>query len=485
MKQAAPAPAPRALRALTLTASGGTFLAMLDSTVTNLAVPDLQRDFADASLSALSWVISGYAVVFAALLASAGLLADVMGRRRLFAGGIITFTVASLLCALAPNLPVLIAMRMVQGAGAAAMIPASLAILLLDGPAEHRVRSIGVWSAASAFAAAVGPSVGGLLVDSLGWRSVFYINLPFGILLTAAALTRLPAPAPAPAARRFPDPLGTVCVTLGVGALTLGITEGPDWGWLDPRTLAVFAAGVLAIGVLVPRSLRHPAPAVQMSLLGHRPFAVTNVVSLLYGMAQYPWLLASVLCLTNVWHYSELEAGLAMTPGAVTASVAALGMSRLAPRLGGPRTAAIAGMAVFLACGVWLVLALGDRPAFWSLWFPVASLAGIGMGLVTMGTSASAAFSAPPARFATASGLNTTARQFGGALGVAAFAVLVGGQRTISGSDVFTSVFVFSTVVVAFGLVLTVLGLRPAPPPQPAAAAADSAAAAQESARPQ
>ncbi|MFB7906861.1 DHA2 family efflux MFS transporter permease subunit [Kitasatospora sp. NPDC056076] len=490
MKQTASAQAQRGTLALTLTASGGTFLAMLDSTVTNLAVPDMQHDFTSASLPALSWVISGYAVLFAALLTSAGLLADVLGRRRLFVGGIITFTLASLLCALAPSLPVLVATRMLQGAGAAAMIPASLAILLLDGPADQRVKSIGIWSAASAFAAAVGPSVGGVLVESLGWRSVFYINLPFGVLLTVAALTRIPRTVVDPAARRFPDPLGTVLLTLGIGALTLGITEGSDWGWLDLRTLAVFVAGVLAVGVVVPRSLRHRSPAIDLSLLGHRPFAVTNLVSLLYGMAQYPWLLASVICLTNVWHYSELDAGLAMTPGAVTASVAALAMSRLAPKVGGPRTVAIAGLAVFLVCGVWLVLGLGDTPAFWTLWFPVASLAGIGMGLVTMGTAASAAFSAPPVRFATASGLNTTARQFGGALGIAAFAVFVDGHRKVDSASVFTSVFVFSTVVVVIGLVLAVVALRPAPPaaavPAPAAppAGADGTPSTRESAQP-
>ncbi|MEU0430698.1 MFS transporter [Streptomyces sp. NPDC006290] len=460
--------------AVTLTASGGTFLAMLDSTVTNLAVPDLSKDFATASLPDLSWVISAYAVFFAALLVPAGRLSDVLGRRRLFLLGIGIFTGASLLCGLAPSLPVLIATRALQGAGAAAMIPASLAILLLDGPTDQRVKSIGVWSAASAFAAAVGPSVGGVLVDLFGWRSVFYVNLPFGVLLIFAAVRLLPRAAGSEE-RRIPDPLGTLMVALAVGVMTLGVTEGGTWGWWDGRTLACLVGGAaLAVGAVL-RSRKHPVPAIETSLLGNRPFAVTNVVSLLYGMAQYPWLLVSVLYLTGSWHYSELKAGFAMTPGAVAASVAALAMSRLAPRLGGPRVVTLSGLLIFEACGLWLVFGLTGTPSFLTFWLPAGCLAGIAMGAVTMGTSAAAALSAPPTRFAAASGMNTTARQFGGALGIAALAVIMQ-QRTEDGGgaslDPYTGVFVFSTVAVGVALVISLFWLRLTPPPQTAAGAA-------------
>ncbi|WP_327344219.1 DHA2 family efflux MFS transporter permease subunit [Streptomyces europaeiscabiei] len=459
--------------AVTLTASGGTFLAMLDSTVTNLAVPDLAKDFSSASLSGLSWVISAYAVLLAALLVPAGRLSDVLGRRRLFLLGIGIFTTASLLCGIAPNLPVLIATRALQGAGAAAMIPASLAILLLDGPADQRVKSIGLWSAASAFAAAVGPSVGGVLVDLFGWRSVFYVNLPFGLLLIFAAIRLLPRTAGSED-RRIPDPLGTLLVALAVGAMTLGVTEGGTWGWWDGRTLACVVGGAALAVVAVLRSRKHPVPALETTLLGNRTFAVTNVVSLLYGMAQYPWLLVSVLYLTGSWHYSELKAGFAMTPGAVAASVAALALSRLAPRLGGPRVATLAGLLAFVVCGLWLVLGLTDTPSFLTFWLPAGCLAGIAMGAATMGTSAAAALSAPPTRFAAASGMNTTARQFGGALGIAALAVIMQ-QRIEDGGtnlDAYTGVFAFSTVVAGMALVISLFWLRITPPPVAAASAA-------------
>lgn len=471
MTMSEPANKRRGHLAVTLTASGGTFLAMLDSTVTNLAVPDLSKDFPTASLPDLSWVISAYAVMFAALLVPAGRLSDVLGRRRLFLLGIGIFTAASLLCGIAPNLPVLIITRGLQGVGAAAMIPASLAILLLDGPADQRVKSIGLWSAASAFAAAVGPSVGGVLVDLFGWRSVFYVNLPFGVLLIFAAVRLLPRPADS-GKRQIPDPLGTLLVALAVGAMTLGVTEGGSWGWWDARTLACLVGGAAGGVVAVGRSRKHPAPALEASLLANRSFAVTNVVSLLYGMAQYPWLLVSVLYLTGSWHYSELEAGFAMTPGAVAASVAALAMSRLAPRLGGPRGATLAGLTAFLACGLWMVLGLTDTPAFLAFWLPAGCLAGIGMGAATMGTSAAAALSAPPTRFAAASGMNTTARQFGGALGIAALAVIM--QQSVGdgggkGLDPYANVFAFCTVVAGLALVISVFWLRVAVPPQPQA----------------
>ncbi|MBT2488414.1 MFS transporter [Streptomyces sp. ISL-96] len=472
MTTSEPANKRRGYLAVTLTASGGTFLAMLDSTVTNLAVPDLSRDFPTASLPDLSWVISAYAVMFAALLVPAGRLSDVLGRRRLFLLGIGIFTAASLLCGIAPNLPVLIVTRGLQGIGAAAMIPASLAILLLDGPADQRVKSIGLWSAASAFAAAVGPSVGGVLVDLFGWRSVFYVNLPFGILLIFAAVRLLPRPADS-GKKQIPDPLGTLLVALAVGATTLGVTEGGSWGWWDARTLACLVGGAAGGVVAVLRSRKHPAPALEASLLGNRSFAVTNVVSLLYGMAQYPWLLVSVLYLTGSWQYSELKAGFAMTPGAVAASVAALAMSRLAPRLGGPRGATLAGLTAFVACGLWMVFGLTEDPSFLAFWLPAGCLVGIGMGASTMGTSASAALSAPPTRFAAASGMNTTARQFGGALGIAALAVIMqqsmgdGGGR---GLDPYAHVFAFSTVVAGLALVISVFWLRVAVPPQAQAA---------------
>jgi EmrB/QacA subfamily drug resistance transporter len=440
---------------------------MLDSTVTNLAVPNVRDAFPGTSVTGVSWIITAYAVLFAALLAPSGKLADALGRRRLFVAGIGLFTLASLACALAPGLPFLIAARAVQGAGAAAMIPASLAILLLDGPAGRRAGSIGIWSAASAIGAAAGPAAGGLLVELSGWRAVFVINIPIGVVLVIAALRLLDAPGRA-SFDRIPDPLGTALIALGIGALTLGVTEGGDWGRLAPRTLATFAFGLAALACAVRRSRRHPKPALDAALWGNRTFTATNVTSVLYGMAQYTFMLVGILYVTDVWRYSVLEAGLSNTPGAVAASIIAVGLGRYAAKLGGPRFAVLFGLTVFLAAAVWLTVGLTEEPAFLTLWLPAAVLTGVGMGAATMGTSAAAVLSAPPAMFATASGLNNTARQFGGALGIAAMAaILEQSGRSGSATDPYGDVYLFCAVLLVLALAIAAVWVRLAPPPSP------------------
>jgi EmrB/QacA subfamily drug resistance transporter len=315
---------------------------MLDSTVTSLAVPNLHQNFPTASLTGLSWVISGYAVMFAAWLAPAGRISDALGRRRMFVLGTGLFALASLGCAVAPSLPVLIAARVVQGAGAAAMIPASLAILLLDGPSDRRAGSIGIWAATSAFAAAIGPGIGGILVDAFNWRAVFVINIPFVIVLIISARRLLDPPAKASAAQ-LPDWLGTLLIALGIASVTLGVTEGGTWHWSNVKTLASLIAGLLVIAAALARSRTQPVPAIDTSLWGSRTFTASNVVSLLYGMAQYPFMLVGVLFVIDAWHYSVLQAGFANTPGAVSAGIIAIIMGRMSARLGGPRFVTIFG----------------------------------------------------------------------------------------------------------------------------------------------
>lgn len=461
--------------AVMLTASGGAFLAMLDSTVTNLAIPNLKQDFPGVPVTELSWVISSYAVLFAAFLAPAGKLADALGRRRLFVIGIGLFTLASLACAVAPNMPFLIAMRAIQGAGAASMIPASLAILLLDGPADRRTSSIGLWSAASAVGAALGPSVGGVLVDVSSWRAVFLINLPFGVVLIVAALRLLDRPAKI-SLDRVPDPLGILLIIIGVGSLTLGVTEGGDWGWTGAKTLASFAVGVVALVYALVRAGRQRVPAIDTGLWSNRTFTAVNVVSLLYGMAQYPFMLVGVLYVTDIWRYSELQAGLSNTPGAVSASIIAVVLGRVAAKIGGPRSATLFGLVVFGVCSVWLIFGLTTSPSFVSLWLPASLIAGTGMGAATMGTSAAAAMSAPPIKFAGASGLNTTARQFGGALGIAAMATILQHSSAVhKATDPYSNVYVFCTCLLAAAFVIALIWLRISPPPAPPAAASVAA----------
>src|SRR3954470_10096274 len=209
---------PRATHNVLAVAAGATFLALLDTTVANLAVADVQTDFAGTSVNGATWIITIYAVVFAALLAPAGRVADVVGRRALLLAGVGGFTALSLLCALAPSLPALLVARALQAAAAAAMIPASLAVVLSDTPPERRAAAIGAWSAAGALAAAAGPAIGGVLVDQVGWRALFLINVPVGLLILAGA-RQLPK---GRGGGRLPDAIGTVLLGAGIGAAALG-----------------------------------------------------------------------------------------------------------------------------------------------------------------------------------------------------------------------------------------------------------------------
>jgi EmrB/QacA subfamily drug resistance transporter len=454
----------RHYRAVTLTAAGGAFLAMLDSTAVNIAVPSIRHSLPGASVAGVSWVISVYAVIFAAFLAPAGKLSDALGRRRVFVIGVGLFLSASLLCALSPDLPVLVAARVLQGAGAAAMTPASLAILLLDGPADRRTASIGVWSAVSAVGAAIGPGVGGGLVEIFGWRAVFFINLPFGIGCIVFALRLLAHPGPV-SRQKMPDPLGTVLLTLGIGALTAGVTEGGNWGWQSPRTVVCLVLGPVAIALALLRSRGRAVPALDTFLWRIRGFAAANVVSLLYGMATYSLILASVLYITSVWHFSELQTGLANTPGALLSSAAALVMGRLSVRLGGPRGATVGGLVLFLCCCLWLAFRVTSHPAFLTFYLPAGIVGGIGMGAVAMGVSACAAMAAPPTLYGSAISLNTTARQFGGALGIAIMAaILVGTGSGQAGIAPFRDVFIFCAILVGAALVVAAGWLRIASP---------------------
>ena len=442
---------------LLLLAAGAAFLALLDVTVVNLAIPALSRAYPHTSVSSLSWVITAYATMFAALLAPAGRLADVVGRRTLFRAGVGGFALMSAACAAAPSVPVLLAARALQGAAAAAMIPASLAIVLTDTPVERRMASIGVWSAAGAFAAAVGPSVGGVLVHTFGWRSLFVINVPTGVAL--AAFARMVPQTPRRDAR-LPDPVGTVLLAIGVGLAALGLSQGARWGWGDARTIGALVVGVTAAGAAVWRSSRLPVPAIETRLWKNRTFALANGTSLLYGTSLYAWMLLGVLVLTQLWNYSELQAGLAMTPGAITASVAALIGGRARGRTG-PRTLTVTGALTMAACGFVLATTLPHHPDFLGYWLPIGLVLGAGMGLVTTGTSTAAALSVPASSFAAGTGLNQTARQIGGALGVATLATLI--QARPSGSAAtFEHVYLFCAVVILGGAVVALgLTLRP------------------------
>jgi EmrB/QacA subfamily drug resistance transporter len=459
-------------RLVLLVCSGATFMAFLDVSVVNVAFPDMLERFNGPSLSALTWVVSSYAITFAALLTAAGRVADTFGRTRVFLWAAAAFTVASVLCAAAPTVEALVAARFVQGAAAAGMIPAALGLVLSTTPRERLMAAIGLWAAAAGASAAIGPALGGVLAESFSWRSVFVINVPIGVAIVLAGFRVLPLAQPR--LGKLPDLPGTLAVTVGLAFVVGGLTQGGGWGWTSPAVLGLLLGGVALVAIGLARSRRHESPAVDIALWRSNKFAKANLVSLVFGTSMYAWMLAGPLFAVSVWNWSVMTAALSVTPGAVAAAV----VSTLAGRLrrpGADRYLTIAGVLLFAtASGFMATDLLGSEPRFWAVWLPAGLLGGSGMGLAITGVSTAAASAVPPQQFAAGVGLNMTARQLGAGLGTAGFAAVMASVNSAQTIDGFHTAYA-ACAAVAIVAALAALGLTDRAPAAVAARGAKTA----------
>src|SRR5829696_7649054 len=423
------------------------FLSILDLFIVNIAFPDLRRDLTGSSLPALSWVLTAYAIVFAAVLVPAGKLGDLFGRRRMFAGGLALFTLGSALCALAPSLGLLIAARVLQGAGAAALTPNSLGLVLPLFPPERRAAVIGAWAAIGAVGASLAPPLGGLLVEA-SWRWIFVVNVPLGVLAIVLALREIPEIRDV-RATRMPDLAGIALLVGAVGGLTLGLAEGPEWGW-DGRVIAAFAAAIVLGAAFLRRTARHPAPVVELSLLRVPAFALAGLSTFLFSAGFAGLLFGNVIFFTEVWDYSVLEAGFAFAPGPAMAATAAVLSSRLTERIR-PAALGVPGGFLFAAgCGYW-ISRVGLEPHYLADVLPGQILTGVGVGLMLPAFTATAAATLPPERLATGIGVQTMFRQLGAALGLAAWVAIAGHPAPGDVLDAFAAgwAFMAATTVAA------------------------------------
>ncbi len=392
------------------------FLAFLDVTIVNIAFPAITAAFPTSSPADLSWIFTAYNVTFAALLVPAGRLADLRGRRRAFLAGLLLFGVASAACAAAPTVGVLVAARAVQALAAALLTPSSLALLLPAFPPQRRGFAVGTWGAMGGIAAAAGPALGGLLVDGLGWRAVFLVNLPIVVLtLVAGALVMKES---RDRSSRLPDPLGVLLLGAGVALLAWGIVGG-ETSWTAPGTLSRLAGGLVLLVAFAWRSGRVSTPLVEPALFRVRAFRASVVGYLVFSAAFYALLLANVLYLTGVWHYDVLLAGLAVTPGPLMAATASALGGRLADRFGA-RAVLVPGALLFAAGCALFAAGIGRDPSYVAHFLPATLLTGTGVGAVYSGLGVAAVAALPPARYATGSAVGTCARQIGAVLGLAA-----------------------------------------------------------------
>ncbi len=434
-------PAPRVVLAI---ASLGAAVAFIDATIVNIAFPNIGKSFPGTSISSLSWVLNAYNIVFAAFLVAAGRIADLLGRRRAFIFGLELFTVASLLCAIAPSAEWLIAFRVLQALGAAFLVPSSLALVLNAFPPELRSHGVALLSAVGAAAAGLGPSLGGLLVAAANWRLVFLVNIPIGIAAVLLA-RRLLVESRAPGRRRMPDIVGAVLFGFAIAALVLGVVKGQDWGWGGARTLGSFAIALVLGAVFVWRCSWHRSPIIDLSMLRIRTFSAANAMTVVGAAGFYGYTLTNVLFLTGVWQYSVLQAGLALTPGPLVAVLVAGPTSRLVQRVG-HRPVLVAGGLWWGAAVMWFVERVGLTPDFLGQWLPGMVLLGIGAGTLFPNLAGAAVASAPGESFATATSLNSVARQVGAALGVALVIAILGQPTPLSAAQDFDNTWTFTAV---------------------------------------
>ena len=432
-------------------------MAFLDNTIVTIAFPNLQQSFPDSSLSSLSWVFNIYNIALAALLVPAGMLADAVGRRRMFIAGIVVFTVASAICAAAQSVEVLIAARALQGGGAAIIVPSSLGLVLHAYPENRRTQAVAMWSATGALAAGIGPSIGGLLVVLSDWRLVFLINLPLGLLAWLLARRHL-VESRAPGRRALPDLRGALLIALSVSLLVLAIVQGQSWGWTNIRTVAALLGAVAAGAWLLRRSLRHPTPVLDLELIGTPGFTVTSALTVIGAAGFYGLALLNIFYLIDVWRYSPLTAGLAGTPAPFLAAGAAAGAGWWGTKRDARPLIAL-GAAIWTLGPLILVSRFSTSPHYVLDYLPAALVLALGIGVAFPLVSNIATSLAPRGRYAGATAMNSSLRQVGAALGVAVIVVVVGHPHPSGVHAAFERGWLFASV--CFGLVsIGALALR-------------------------
>ena len=461
--------------------SAAQFLIILDLWVVNIALPALQHDFAPATLPDVSWILDVYAIVLAALLLPAGRAADSIGRRGCFLAGLVVFGVASLGCAVAPDLPALVACRALQAAGAAVLLPTSLGLALSVFPSHQRRTAVGVWAGVGAVAAGSGPVLGGLLVES-SWRWIFLINLPVILATFAAGVAILPRRGTVRSGQRPGwriDGVGTLLVLGAVGLVCTALTEAP--GWPPSRTWPVLAAGLVLAAAFVAHIRRHPDPLVSPRLFSVRAFSAGAAGLVTYFAGFAAMLLGTTLLLTMQWHYSVLLAAASIAPAPIAAGIVSPFSGRLSARFG-MRATVVAGAVLFAAAGAWPLAKAGGGPAYAAVVLPSMLLWGVANALIMPSLFASAG-AAPRAELASGSAVLATARQLGSALGVAIFVAVLGAHPAtgLAGFHRAWTVVLITAVMTGFAGLARRIGPRvaaaadagPVAPARPPLAAAD------------
>jgi len=443
----------------------GLFMIMLDNTVVNVALPSIGRDL-HVSISSLEWVVTAYALTFAALLITGGKLGDLMGRRRIFVIGIAIFTLSSLACGLAPTSGFLIGARAVQGVGAALMNPASLSIITATFPPRERGQAIGIWAGVSAMALAIGPLVGGLIVDNLNWNWIFFINVPVGVAGIIVSQLVINESRDTSHEQSIDLP-GLITSSAGLFALTYALIEGNRHGWTSPEILGLFAAAAaLLVGFVVLEHYQR-LPMLDLSLFRIGSFAGSNLVAMLVSLGMFGVFFFVSLYIQNILGWSATKAGASFLPMTILIILVAPIAGKMSDRIGS-RWLMGAGMTL-VSISLLLYQRIGLHSTFWTL-LPAMLLGGVGMAMTMSPMTAAAMGSVPVDKAGVGSGVLNSFRQLGGSLGIALMGAILasyvtasprspeGAQQFVDGLHaalLVAAVFTFAAAVVAVVTVRT------------------------------
>jgi EmrB/QacA subfamily drug resistance transporter len=406
----------------------GLFMIMLDNTVVNVALPSIQRDLG-ADLSSLEWIVAGYALTFASLMLTGGKLADAYGRRLMFVVGIAVFTLSSLACGLSTSEEMLIVARIVQGAGAALMNPATLSIIAATFPPKERGTAIGIWAGVSALALAIGPLVGGLLTEHLDWSWIFFVNVPVGIAGIVASFLLIDESRDDTHERL--DLPGLVTSGLGLFALTYALIEGNEYGWGSGRIVGALVSAVVLLTVFIVLERRQRAPMLDLSLFRNGTYAGANLVILLVALAMFGVFFFVSLYMQNILGYSAVQAGAAFLPMTIVIILTAPLAGKASDRFGS-RWLMTTGMTL-IAAELFYFSQLGTQSSFWTL-LPALIVGGLGMSLTMTPSTAAATRAVPVEKAGIGAAVLNAFRQVGGSLGIAMMGAIMasraGGVQT-------------------------------------------------------
>jgi len=444
------------------------FMIMLDNTVVNVALPTIQRDLG-ASISGLEWTINGYTLSFAVLLATGGRLGDIFGRRRMFLFGVVIFAASSATAGLALSSTDLVFSRVVQGVGAALMMPATLSIITDAFPASERGKAMGMWAGVSALALAVGPVVGGFLTEHVSWRAIFYLNIPVAAGAVIASLFAVRESRDTTVGREV-DFAGVGVLTATLTALILALVEGNSWGWGSPEILALLFTAAIGCAAFVALELRVKVPMVEFHLFANRNFLGAVVVALIVSFSMLGVFFFLALYMQDILRYSPLEAGVRFLPTTLMIVGVAPVAGRLADRYG-PRWLIVAGLTT-VAASLYVFTGIAVDSTYVDL-LAGFMLLGIGIAL-TMSPMTSAAMNAVAVEKAgIASGVLSMFRMVGGSLGVAVTGAIFQGAVGANFANASPQEFVdalseamsVSAVVVLLGVVIAAATIRARPRP--------------------